>query len=233
MPPRYRKWKFYPMRILLISLTIVCLCACSFPGVYKINVEQGNIVTQEMVDQLKPGMNRRQVRFILGTPLVEDTFNQNRWDYLYVKRNGEKVLSESRLTVEFEGDALVSDFGRHGSSRLGRGKQFSTCEPAAGRTCSRYTDQPIANQARSVGFALLPALLGAHRSGFAHFLGIGNERPIDFYPVPIAQHLPRCDYMAEYTQCGVIQVHAFKLAGDAGALCCLQSSCPDRQFDFE
>ncbi len=62
-----------------------------FPGVYKINVEQGNIVTQEMVDQLKPGMNRRQVRFILGTPLIEDTFNQNRWDYLYVKRNGMKV----------------------------------------------------------------------------------------------------------------------------------------------
>jgi len=111
MPPRYWKWKFYPMRILLISLTIVCLCACSFPGVYKINVEQGNIVTQEMVGQLKPGMNRRQVRFILGTPLVEDTFNQNRWDYLYVKRNGEKVLSESRLTVEFEGDALVRVLG--------------------------------------------------------------------------------------------------------------------------
>jgi outer membrane protein assembly factor BamE len=95
------------MRILLISLTIVCLCACSFPGVYKINVEQGNIVTQEMIGQLQPGMNRRQVRFILGTPLVEDTFNQNRWDYLYVKRNGMKVLDKSRLTVEFEGDALV------------------------------------------------------------------------------------------------------------------------------
>ena len=111
MPPRYWKWKFYPMRILLISLTIVWLCACSFPGVYKINVEQGNIVTQEMIDQLKPGMNRRQVRFILGTPLVEDTFNQNRWDYLYVKRNGDKVLSQSRLTVEFEGDALASVSG--------------------------------------------------------------------------------------------------------------------------
>ena len=102
------------MRILLLALTIACIGACSFvgfPGVYKINVEQGNIVTQEMVDQLKPGMNRRQVRFILGTPLVEDTFNQNRWDYLYVKRNGQKVLSESRLTVEFEGDALVKILG--------------------------------------------------------------------------------------------------------------------------
>ncbi len=111
MPPQYRKWKFYPMRILLLLLAFTLLGACGFPGVYKINVEQGNIVTQEMADQLKPGMTRRQVRFILGTPLIEDTFNQNRWDYLYVKRNGAKVLSESRLTVEFEGDALVQVSG--------------------------------------------------------------------------------------------------------------------------
>ena len=79
------------MRTLLIALflapAIALLGACSFvgfPGVYKIDVEQGNIVDQEMADQLKPGMSRRQVRFILGTPLVEDTFNQDRWDYLYV-----------------------------------------------------------------------------------------------------------------------------------------------------
>ena len=99
------------MRTLLITLAICCLSACSFvgfPGVYKIDVEQGNIVTQEMADQLKPGMSRRQVRFILGTPLVEDTFNQGRWDYPYVKRNGLNVLSESRMTVVFEGDALLT-----------------------------------------------------------------------------------------------------------------------------
>jgi outer membrane protein assembly factor BamE len=102
------------MRILLLSLTILLLSACGyigFPGVYKINVEQGNIVTQEMADQLKPGMNRRQVKFILGTPLIEDTFNQNRWDYLYVKRNGREVLSQSRLTVEFDGDVLANVTG--------------------------------------------------------------------------------------------------------------------------
>ena len=99
------------MRTLLITLAICCLSACGFvgfPGVYKIDVEQGNIVTQEMADQLKPGMSRRQVRFILGTPLVEDTFNQDRWDYPYVKRNGLNVLSESRMTVVFEGDALLT-----------------------------------------------------------------------------------------------------------------------------
>jgi outer membrane protein assembly factor BamE len=101
----------FPMRILLISLAITCISACTFvgfPGVYKLNIEQGNIVTQEMTDQLKPGMTRRQVRFILGTPLVEDTFHPDRWDYIYVKRNGREVLDESRLTVEFEGDNLAS-----------------------------------------------------------------------------------------------------------------------------
>ena len=102
------------MRILLISLAIACLSACGFvgfPGVYKIDVEQGNIITQEMADQLKPGMSRRQVRFIMVTPLVEDTFNQQRWDYAYVKRNGFNVISESRLTVIFEGDTLESVAG--------------------------------------------------------------------------------------------------------------------------
>jgi outer membrane protein assembly factor BamE len=103
------------MRTLSASLVIICLSAClgacgfvGFPGVYKINVEQGNIIDQEMADQLKPGMSRRQVRFIMGTPLVEDTFNQDRWDYAYVKRNGRNVLSESRMTVIFEGDSLLS-----------------------------------------------------------------------------------------------------------------------------
>ncbi len=110
MPPLKRKWKFYPMRTLFILVAIGTLSACGFvgfPGVYKIDVEQGNIVTQEMADQLKPGMSRRQVRFILGTPLVEDTFNQDRWDYPYVKRNGQNILSEAFLTVVFDGDTLL------------------------------------------------------------------------------------------------------------------------------
>ena len=114
MPPLKRKWKFYPMRTLFILIAIGTLSACGFvgfPGVYKIDVEQGNIVTQEMADQLNPGMSRRQVRFILGTPLVEYTFNQDRWDYPYVKRNGSNILSESSLTVVFDGDTLLTVTG--------------------------------------------------------------------------------------------------------------------------
>jgi len=110
------KWKFYPMRILVLLLATACLTACGFmgfPGVYRIDVEQGNIVTQEMADQLEPGMSRRQVRFILGTPLVEDTFHPDRWDYSYSKRNGLKLLAEDRLTVFFDGDRLVDVQGNY------------------------------------------------------------------------------------------------------------------------
>ena len=97
------------MRIVVILATLIGLSACGavgFPGVYRINIEQGNIITQEMVDQLKPGMSRRQVRFILGTPLIEDTFDQDRWDYSYVVRNGKDILNTNRLTVYFDGDSL-------------------------------------------------------------------------------------------------------------------------------
>ncbi len=97
------------MRFLILSLLLAALSACGnigFPGVYRIDVEQGNIVTQEMVDQLKPGMNRNQVRFILGTPLVEDSFHQSRWDYIYTVRNGNVTKVSKRLSVFFEGDEL-------------------------------------------------------------------------------------------------------------------------------
>ena len=60
-------------RLLLTSLTfmgLIALAGCSFPGVYKIDIQQGNVVTQDMIDQLRPGMTRRQVRFIMGNPLT-------------------------------------------------------------------------------------------------------------------------------------------------------------------
>lgn len=98
------------MRVIFPLLLACSLGACGFlgfPGVYRIDVEQGNLLDQETVDQLKPGMSRRQVRFILGTPLVEDTFNSDRWDYPYVIRNGDDIIREAQMTVYFDGDTLV------------------------------------------------------------------------------------------------------------------------------
>ncbi len=117
---------------LLIALSLGACGFLGFPGVYKINVEQGNIVTQEMVDQLQPGMSRRQVRFILGTPLVEDTFNPSRWDYPYILTNGDEVIREARMSVHFDGETLVDVTGDYlpawasGASETGSGETDST-----------------------------------------------------------------------------------------------------------
>lgn len=76
-----------------------------FPGVYKIDVAQGNIVTQDLLDKLKQGMNANQVKYILGSPLIEDTFNEDRWDYYYSMKTGRtNQTKSSRVTVFFEND---------------------------------------------------------------------------------------------------------------------------------
>ncbi len=77
------------------------------PFVYKMTVQQGNILTEEMVDQLKPGMTKRQVRYLLGTPLLTDFFHTDRWDYTYTIRRGHQDMQIKTLTLHFEEDALV------------------------------------------------------------------------------------------------------------------------------
>ncbi len=98
------------LRRLACVVLLSSLIACSwfqFPGVYRLDIQQGNIITQEMVDQLKPGMTKRQVNFVLGTPLIQDSFNQDRWDYYYSLRNSEKEFNNKKFTVYFNDDKLV------------------------------------------------------------------------------------------------------------------------------
>ncbi|MDG0991586.1 MAG: outer membrane protein assembly factor BamE [Luminiphilus sp.] len=121
MPDLIEAWNQNPMALHLrsplipITLALALLSGCSgslsFLSAYRIDVEQGNIVTTEMIEQLKPGMTRRQVRFVMGTPLIEDTFNTDRWDYRYFLRNGNKTLEESKLSVFFDGDNLINVSG--------------------------------------------------------------------------------------------------------------------------
>lgn len=88
------------------------------PSIHKFDIQQGNVITQEMIDQLKPGMTKSQVRFIMGTPLVADTFNENRWDYYYslVPGKGEEV--RERVSIFFEDDKLVGFKGDYIPSYL-------------------------------------------------------------------------------------------------------------------
>ena len=74
---------------------------------HKIDIQQGNYVTQDMVAKLKPGMTRSQVRFALGTPLVADAFHPDRWDYVYVLNKGGRVVEQRRIVVIFQDDKLL------------------------------------------------------------------------------------------------------------------------------
>ncbi len=98
------------MRHILISVLLVGLVAgCSTPriGPHRIDVQQGNALDQENVARLKPGLNRSQVRFLLGTPLVVDPFRTDRWDYVYVFYKAGKLAEQKRITLFFDGDTLT------------------------------------------------------------------------------------------------------------------------------
>ena len=78
----------------------------SIPIVYRPDIQQGNIITQDMVNKLRPGMSRSQVRFVLGTPMLADAFHTHRWDYVYTMTEGWGETEMKRLTVVFENDRL-------------------------------------------------------------------------------------------------------------------------------
>ncbi len=102
----------HALRGALLLGCLLVFTACSiprlqFPGVYKIDIQQGNIITQEMIDQLRPGMTKRQVTFVMGTPLIRDPFDQDRWDYVYNYQPGGGVRGQERVTMFFENDLLT------------------------------------------------------------------------------------------------------------------------------
>ncbi len=94
------------MRNLLIPFLIgaLLLPACS---VYRIDVQQGNTLDTKIIRHLKVGMNRKQVRFLMGTPLIQDPFHKDRWDYVYTFKPGGGEMTRQHLTVFFEGDKVV------------------------------------------------------------------------------------------------------------------------------
>ena len=96
-----------------LLIIIACIASLSLAGcskthlVHKIDVQQGNVITQDDVNLLEPGMTRRQVQFIMGSPMVSDVFHQTRWDYIYHFKPGYGEITEERVTVFFEDDVLA------------------------------------------------------------------------------------------------------------------------------
>ena len=113
----------------LVLIACLAITACSndvrIPLVYRIDIHQGNIFNQEMVDQLKPGMTKRQVAFVMGTPLLGDAFHSNRWDYVYANEPGGEDRVEKKFSAFFEKEELTGLEGdlRPGSSPSLEGKK--------------------------------------------------------------------------------------------------------------
>jgi len=91
-------------RVLLGTALGVLASGC----VYRINIQQGNFLDQTAVEQVKAGMTRSQVRYLLGTPMVADSFDKERWDYIYyLKKGRSRHVDSRRVTVYFDGDKVA------------------------------------------------------------------------------------------------------------------------------
>jgi outer membrane protein assembly factor BamE len=92
---------------LMMMVTVVGCAGERTIKPFKLEIQQGNVVTSEMLLKLRPGMTKSQVQFILGTPLLIDSFHTNRWDYFYQLRKQGEIVSQRRVILDFDGDALV------------------------------------------------------------------------------------------------------------------------------
>ena len=92
------------MRKILITTLLVFLHACS---IYKVDVQQGNVLETKQIEKLKVGQSKRQVLFIMGEPLLKDPFHQDRWDYIHMLTPGGENTRRKLLTLYFEADKLT------------------------------------------------------------------------------------------------------------------------------
>ena len=111
------------LRALVAVLGVATLLtACSvpeIPGIHRLDIQQGNVVTQDMLARLEPGMTKRRVRFVLGTPLIADAFRTDRWDYVYTFKTGTNRAMQRTISVFFDNDRLTRLEGDIQASGIG------------------------------------------------------------------------------------------------------------------
>jgi outer membrane protein assembly factor BamE len=121
--------------IVIVSLLIAAGCSfrmpkLGLPRVHKITVQQGNVITQDMIDQLKPGMTRSQVAFVMGEPIFRNTFNEDRWDYIYTVEIPGRYEDERRVSLYFQNDLLAYFTGDYAPSSAKDEEATAAAEPA-------------------------------------------------------------------------------------------------------
>ncbi len=93
------------------SLPQIKMPDLKIPRVYKLSVQQGNVITQEMIDRLKPGMTRNQVEYVMGRPVLQDPFDDDQWVYLYTMEVPDIFMQAFKMVLVFEDDTLVTITG--------------------------------------------------------------------------------------------------------------------------
>ncbi len=101
--------RYFLTLIALLAIVSLVACGSTLPKVksFKMDIQQGNVVTSKMLLKLRPGMTKKQARYIMGTPLIEDSFHTDRWDYFYQLRKEGKIISQRRVILDFEQDLLA------------------------------------------------------------------------------------------------------------------------------
>ena len=89
------------------AIPLINIVTKFLPETYRQDISQGNEIAPEMLLEIKPGLNKSQVRFVLGTPLIQDSFHKDRWDYIYVIRKEGKFIESRHLVLTFKKDMLV------------------------------------------------------------------------------------------------------------------------------
>ena len=100
------------LKVITLLLSVLLLSSCSIPRIFQVVISQGNLVDQEMLDKLEIGMSESQVKFVMGTPLISDTFYPNRWDYFTSVTQGENSYTNQKITLYFKDNKLVSWEGK-------------------------------------------------------------------------------------------------------------------------
>ena len=96
------------MHLKYLSILLTFLLLTSACTIHRIDVQQGNVITKDMVDQLKTGMTKGQVLFVMGSPLIEDPFHTGRWDYVFTMQPGDtrKITEYKRVSVLFKDEKV-------------------------------------------------------------------------------------------------------------------------------
>ena len=176
---------------LIVGLGLVVLASGC---VYRINIQQGNFLDQAAVEQVKAGMTRSQVRYLLGTPMVADSFNKERWDYIYYLKKGRSSHVDSRRVRCIS----TATRWRSSTSRRPRRPRRRMRRPPRSRTAgftSGLSDHGRAGGAAPSASPLLGALSPRD-------LRIRRQRPVDFDPVPGRQRLVCPRHAAKYADSG-------------------------------